>query len=97
MAQRNVFGLWPIDLQTRYNLPSGSNGAGQIVAIVDAYDNPNVASDLAAYFELRSRTINFTKYNQNSPDQQLPAGSAAGALRSISTSRSLGGCEVRSI
>ena len=76
MAKQNVSGLWPIDLQTRYNLPSGSNGSGQIVAIVDAYDNPNVASDLATY---RSNfglgTANFTKYNQNGQTSNYPQGS----------------------
>ncbi len=76
MARQNVSGLWPIDLQTRYNLPSGSNGSGQIVAIVDAYDNPNVASDLATY---RSNfglgTANFTKYNQNGQTSNYPQGS----------------------
>ncbi len=39
------------DLQTAYGLgdDSKTNGAGQTVAIVDAYDDPNVASDLNAY------------------------------------------------
>src|SRR5689334_8345905 len=39
-VQHDVPGLWPIDFQTRYNLPI-TQGSGQIVAIVDAYDNPN--------------------------------------------------------
>jgi subtilase family serine protease len=76
MAKQNVSGLWPVDLQTRYNLPSGSKGSGEIVAIVDAYDNPNVASDLAAY---RSNfglgTANFYKYNQLGQQSNYPAGS----------------------
>ena len=37
------------DIEAAYNLPSSSKGVGQIVAIVDAHDNPNVASDLAVY------------------------------------------------
>ena len=41
-------GWGPSDLQAAYDLPSSSKGSGQVVAIVDAYDNPNVASDLAA-------------------------------------------------
>jgi subtilase family serine protease len=57
-------GYQPADLQSAYALPSG-NGAGKTVAIVDAYDNPNAASDLAAY---RSRfglpAVTFTKVNQ---------------------------------
>ncbi|MBV8302845.1 MAG: S53 family peptidase [Acidimicrobiia bacterium] len=39
----------PADLQSAYNLPSATAGAGQTVAIVDAYDQPNVEADLAAY------------------------------------------------
>jgi N-acetylneuraminic acid mutarotase len=40
-------GFGPTDLQSAYNLPSG--GAGQTVAIVDAFDNPTAESDLAVY------------------------------------------------
>ncbi len=39
---------WPSDIKTAYNLPS-DGGAGTTIAIVDAYNNPNLASDLA-YF-----------------------------------------------
>jgi subtilase family serine protease len=85
-AQRGVIGIkpamgpaasgWaPADLQARYKLPSSTQGSGQIVAIVDAYDNPNVASDLAAY---RSNyglgTANFTKYNQHGQTGNYPQG-----------------------
>jgi subtilase family serine protease len=77
----DVPGLWPIDFQTRYNLPSGTNGSGQIVAIVDAYDNPNVASDLAQY---RSNfglgTGSFFKYNQNGQQSGYPRGSTGWGL-----------------
>ena len=70
-----VAGWGPTDFQTRYNLPSSTKGSGQIVAIVDAYDNPNVASDLAQY---RSNfglgTANFTKYNQNGQTSGFPSG-----------------------
>jgi hypothetical protein len=78
---QNVSGWWPSDFQTRYNLPSGSKGSGQIVAIVDAYDNPNVASDLAAYrsnFGLGTAT--FTKYNQNGQTSGFPQGSTGWGL-----------------
>jgi Carboxypeptidase regulatory-like domain/Kelch motif len=40
-------GFGPADLQNAYNLPSG--GAGETVAIVDAYDDPTAESDLAVY------------------------------------------------
>ncbi|WP_123975522.1 carboxypeptidase regulatory-like domain-containing protein [Streptomyces sp. Ag109_O5-1] len=42
-------GLGPADLQSAYDLPSGTAGAGATVAIVDAYDNPNAEADLAVY------------------------------------------------
>jgi subtilase family serine protease len=71
-----VAGWGPTDFQTRYNLPSSTHGSGQIVAIVDAYDNPNVATDLAAY---RSNfglgTASFFKYNQEGQQSNYPSGS----------------------
>ncbi len=42
-------GYNPADLQSAYKLPSSSAGAGQTVAIVDAYDDPNAESDLGVY------------------------------------------------
>jgi subtilase family serine protease len=42
-------GYGPADLQSAYKLPSSSNGAGQTVAIVDAFDDPNAEADLAVY------------------------------------------------
>jgi subtilase family serine protease len=42
-------GYGPADLQSAYNLPSSTAGAGQTIAIVDAYDDPNAESDLAVY------------------------------------------------
>lgn len=42
-------GYGPADIQNAYNLPSATAGAGETVAIVDAYDLPTAAADLAAY------------------------------------------------
>lgn len=44
-------GYTPAQLQGAYGLvgASGSYGVGQTIAIVDAYDNPNAAADLAYY------------------------------------------------
>ncbi|MEY2418549.1 MAG: hypothetical protein QOG90_1229 [Actinomycetota bacterium] len=39
----------PSDLRGAYNLGTGTPPNAQTVAIVDAYDNPNAESDLAAY------------------------------------------------
>jgi subtilase family serine protease len=70
-----VGGWAPSDFQTLYNLPSSTNGKGQLVAIVDAYDNPNVASDMAAYrTEFNLPTGDFTKYNQNGQKKNYPRG-----------------------
>jgi hypothetical protein len=74
-------GWAPSNIQARYNLPSSTNGSGQIVAIVDAYDNPDVASNLAEY---RSNyglgTANFTKYNQTGQTSNYPSGNVGWGL-----------------
>ncbi|MGC1380861.1 MAG: S8 family serine peptidase [Candidatus Baltobacteraceae bacterium] len=44
-----VPGYGPSDLQSAYELPSSTQGSGQLIAIVDAYDDPNAESDLAVY------------------------------------------------
>ncbi|MGA8576141.1 MAG: S8 family serine peptidase [Candidatus Cybelea sp.] len=51
IAPNTPGGYAPGDLQTAYGLTSDSKnkGDGQTVAIVDAYDDPNAASDLDAY------------------------------------------------
>ena len=71
-------GLGPSDLASSYKL--GSGGTGATVAIVDAFDDPNAESDLAAY---RSQyglpactTANgcFKKVNGNGASSPLPTG-----------------------
>jgi N-acetylneuraminic acid mutarotase len=42
-------GYDPANLRSAYHLPSATAGAGQTVAIVDAYDDPTAESDLATY------------------------------------------------
>lgn len=75
MSPAAVGGLTPANLQAAYKLPSKSKGSGQIVAIVDAYDNPNVASDLAKFrSQFGLGTANFTKYNQQGQTSNYPAG-----------------------
>jgi hypothetical protein len=39
----------PADLQSAYNLPTGTQGTGLTVAIVDAFDLPTAEADLAMY------------------------------------------------
>ena len=75
----------PSDLQAAYNLPSATNGNGQTVGIVDAFDDPNAESDLAIY---RSRfgesactTANgcFRKLNQRGHAKNYPSFNAGWA------------------
>jgi subtilase family serine protease len=64
-------GYGPSDLQSAYKLPSSTNGSGQTVAIVDAYNDPNAESDLGVYrsnYGLSSCTTSngcFRKVNQS--------------------------------
>jgi hypothetical protein len=74
------------DLQAAYKLPSGLLGGRQTIAIVDAYDDPNAATDLAVY-----RTANhlpacgaafgcFEKVNQQGQQGGYPPANADWAL-----------------
>ncbi len=75
------YGFSPADLQSAYALApsSAAYGAGQTVAIVDAYDDPKAESDLAVYrstFGLPACTTAsgcFRKVNQNGLASPLPA------------------------
>ncbi len=42
-------GYGPADLQAAYSLPSATAGAGETVAVVDAYDDPDAAHDISVY------------------------------------------------
>lgn len=70
-------GYGPADLQNAYGLPADSPGA--TVAIVIAFDAPNIEQDLAVYREAWGlppcTTANgcFTKVNQNGRTSPLPA------------------------
>jgi Carboxypeptidase regulatory-like domain len=48
-AQAAPSGYGPSDLQSAYDLPSATAGGGATVAIVDAYNDPAAAADLATY------------------------------------------------
>ncbi len=72
-------GYGPSSIQSAYKLPSSTGGHGQTVAIVDAYDDPNAAKDLAVYrtrFALPACTIAngcFRKVGQTGSATALPA------------------------
>ncbi|MGA8532610.1 MAG: S53 family peptidase [Candidatus Tumulicola sp.] len=79
-------GYGPSDLQSAYNLPSATNGKGQTVAIVDAFDDPNVEADLFVYrntFGLPvCSTLNgcFTRVNQEGKAHTYPRPNANWAI-----------------
>ncbi len=74
-------GYGPSDLQSAYGLTSAasSNGSGETIAIVDAYDDPNAAADLAtyrSYYGLSACTVAngcFKKVGQTGSTTSLPA------------------------
>jgi hypothetical protein len=74
-------GYGPSSLQSAYLLPSSTAGSGQTVAVVDAYDDPDAASDLATYrsdWGLPACGSGcFSKVNENGQTSPLPA--AAGS------------------
>ncbi len=77
-------GYSPADLRSAYELPGGDAGAGQTVAVVEAYDDPDAEADLAEYrskYGLASCSAAsgcFTKVNQHG-GKSLPAPDAAWA------------------
>jgi subtilase family serine protease len=84
LATSGPTGLAPVDLQSAYKLTSASaGGSSQTVAIVDAYDDPNAAADLATYRAQWGLTPlatgQFTKVNQTGTTSPLPAVNAGWA------------------
>jgi hypothetical protein len=76
-------GYGPDDLQDAYNLAAAAatDGGGETVAIVDAYDDPAIASDLDTYrsaWGLPACDAGcFTKVNQEGQASPLPAGAGS--------------------
>lgn len=72
-------GYGPADVQSAYKLPGATAGDGQVVAIVDAFDNPTVEADLAVYRQqyglpaCTSASGCFTKVNQRGVVGEYPA------------------------
>ena len=88
-------GLGPADLRKAYELASAAltNGKGQTVALVDAYDDPTIESDLntyRAYYGIPPCTTAngcFRKVNQDGEQGNYPIANPAGSPRSRSTPR----------
>ncbi|WP_245594324.1 S53 family peptidase [Actinospica robiniae] len=73
-------GYGPAQLQAAYALTAASaaDGAGRTIAVVDAYDYPNAAADLAAYRSAAGLPVAiFTKVNQNGATSPLPSAAPA--------------------
>lgn len=70
-------GFGPSQLESAYALPSSTAGSGQSVAIVDAFNDPNAASDLATYRSAAGLpacgTGCFSVVNQNGQASPMPA------------------------
>jgi hypothetical protein len=70
-------GYGPSQLQSAYNLTSVSaaNGTGRTIAVVDAFDDPTAAADLATYRSSAGLPAvpSFQKLNQNGATSPLPA------------------------
>jgi subtilase family serine protease len=77
-------GYGPADLRSAYAFPA-NGGAGSTVALIDAYDDPNAAADLAVYrstFGLPACTVAngcFRKVSQTGSATALPAPDAGWA------------------
>jgi len=75
----SVDGYGPSTFQAAYGLTaaSASDGSGTTVAVVDAYNDPTAASDLAEYRSAAGLPAltsgQFTQYNQNGATSPLPA------------------------
>lgn len=77
-AAEGCYGLRPQDLHSAYDLPA-SAPSEQTIALVDAYDDPNIEADLKVYdeeFDLPACTSGngcFRKVDQNGAASPLPS------------------------
>jgi subtilase family serine protease len=79
VARGPAGGLTPADLASAYGYSPSVGGSGQTVAIVDAYDDPNIEADLGAFdghYDLAPCTASngcFEKVGQSGSTTSLPA------------------------
>jgi subtilase family serine protease len=79
------YGYGPSSLRSAYNLPSTTAGKGKSVAVVDAYNDPNAVSDVAAYRSAwgvpacnsTTKAGCLTVVNENGAASPLPADSGS--------------------
>ena len=83
ISSTTVGGLGPAQLQSAYGTASAKGGAGAVIAVVDAYDDPNLEADLGVYraqFGLAACTTAngcFQKVGQTGSPAVLPHGNAS--------------------
>lgn len=75
-AKEGAYGLTPAELHSAYGIPTTATGT-QTIALVDAYNDPNAASDLKAYeteFGLKGckEAGCFTRVNEKGETGNLP-------------------------
>ncbi|HEY4915524.1 MAG TPA: S8 family serine peptidase, partial [Solirubrobacteraceae bacterium] len=75
-AKEGAYGLTPAELHSAYGIPTTATGT-QTIALVDAYNDPNAASDLKAYeteFRLKGceEAACFTRVNEKGETANLP-------------------------
>ncbi len=73
----------PAQLAANYGLSSTDNGTGITIAIVDAYNDPNIKSDLATFdakYFPGQPAASLTIENQNGSTSNLPASNASWSL-----------------
>jgi hypothetical protein len=75
-AKEGAYGLTPAELHSAYGVPTTA-GSTQTIALVDAYNDPNAASDLKHYeteFGLKGckETACFTRVNEKGETANLP-------------------------
>jgi subtilase family serine protease len=77
-------GYTPTQVKHAYGLdllPHGNTGAGKTIAIIEAFDAPNIASDLATFkAQFGISGCSLTKINQNGQISPLPAVNPSWAL-----------------
>ena len=77
-------GLTPTELASAYGYSPAAGGSGQTIAIVDAYDDPNIESDLATFdaeYGIAACTKAngcFTKVSQTGSTASLPPADTSG-------------------
>ena len=74
--------MTPVQVRAAYGINQiAGDGTGQTIAVIDAYDDPNIAGDLQVFCTTYGLpAANFTKLNQNGVAGSYPAGNTGWGL-----------------